>query len=286
MLFCIVFLFFCATIEAATPLVKTVSVPGGYAYDTLAYGQGGTWTTNLPSGEVAVLMAGSWQGQGFNARYPVMTTQGIACYDNGYPALWNGTTLTRMTEEAQFSSPFMPISSSEGGDIAYAKMSFYFLVVSRPSGVVDGYMPFNTLGWSGSWWLTGVAFTPGGTMYVAGQNTATATNGGYRVVGQYAGTFFDTGMTYSEIAYGGGLFVGVKYDHSAVEAWSLYSNGSVSQKYVIASSGYYNLLGGGPAAVAFSDASRIYQVAIPEPGSLIALLSGLIGLGGLIMRRK
>lgn len=269
-----------------------LSVPSGYNAGTLSYGFGKFAATNS-NGNVLVTNSGnqSWNNLGFSGKNPVVTSnQGVAYYTNqGMPAKWDGNTETILSSTT-FSTPFIQPACSANGDIAFGNYMADFLLISRPNGTTEGFMPFNSLGWPGGWWTVSAAFVPGGTLYVSGQNTVISQNSGYRVV-RKSGSFTpgDTGMSYSQIMYGGGRLWGLSYDHSSIDAWNLYGDGSVCHvDYRVATNGYFNLLGADDQGLVFKDDSSIYRISetVPEPGSMLAMLSGMVGLIGYGFKRR
>lgn len=284
---------FCATVAHAggggyvNPIsykIDQLTVPRLYGA-SMTYGSG-TFLANDNQGNVFQLENGSWSNQGFKLWRAVWAPSGVYGYSNGYASVYRNGQTNVLENGAQFSTPYIQPSIGPSGQVSFGRMSIDFVLTVNPDGSSTACLPFSTMG-SGPWWVTNTAFASNNVVYYSGQNTTNPINNGYRVVGRFYGGFADTGMAYSEIAVSNGFLWGVSPNHDYIDGWQLDANGSVVRSKTVMSGGYFNILGTDNSGVVFQQGSLVWHTSpVPEPGSFLALMTGLAGLGGFVLRRR
>ncbi|MCL5406902.1 MAG: PEP-CTERM sorting domain-containing protein [Patescibacteria group bacterium] len=265
--------------------LSPLTAPTGLDYMSSSYANS-RWlaTKSGVIGEVAY--DGSWNTYGIKGRNPYYAGGKVAFYDEqGFASIWNGSSITHVTEAAQFINPLIRPTGNSAGDVLFGNMQVSFLLRANHDGTTEGYIPF--AGVSGPWWITGATFGPNNNIFVVGQNTRDYLNQGYHVYsGTGNGNWKDTNFAFSEIAYGGGWMWGVAFDGITAYA-SKVSNGKLDTPYVIGHGGDWDLIGADGSGAIFQQGDLYWKASpVPEPGSLLALASGLVGLIGFGLRRR
>lgn len=264
--------------------ITQLTVPRLYGASVF-YGSG-VFLANDNQGNVFKLDNGAWADQGFKLWSPVWSESGVYGYNpDGFPSVFRDGQTTILESSAQFSKPLIRPSIGPSGQVSFGRMPIDFVLTIKPDGSSTACLPFSKM--SGAWWVVDVAYATDSVIYYSGQSTSDPVNDGYRVVGKFYGGLADTGMVYSEIAISNAFLWGVSPYHDFIDGWQLDANGSVIRSKRVMTEGYFNILGTDDSGVVFQQGSLYWHAApVPEPGSLLALATGLIGLIGCGLRRR
>ena len=293
----LVLVFSCAVLALpATALsysVRQMEVATGYDPGTLSYNQ--HFFAATIGGEVEVLSDdGVWFRKGAQGFAPVSdfgsSGHQVLYYDTlGRPSIRQGEETT-LVSEASSSSTITPVSDGDreaifGGEQANT------LLWAKSDGTSEIVSPFafDLEEWGGDGTAVVGACYVGKTILTVGFDAhfgyRVVANGGV-VLAQVADR--DPGEGPTKIAYGGGKVWGLWSDGQKIVSWD-WIDGALCNQETAYSGGVHGLLGADSEGVVFIDGSdNILHVSptVPEPGSLVSLGGGMVGLLAFVRRRQ
>lgn len=271
-------------------LTWQMSVPSGFDSGTLSYNQ--YFFAATTGGEIEILSDdGIWLHRGFQGNNPVWSSDGTLYYDaNGFASIYqNGQ--TRQVSEDVFNSPVAPVSNGNG-EVLFADKQGAFLIRAKSDDTTEKVFPFAFLEeeWGGplNFQVSSVCYVSNSDILTSGFQLA---HFGYRVVDGDSwalSTYPDPCAGPLKIVNGGGKVWGLQYDSQSIVTWD-WDNGMLRNQKTVVSGGTYDLLGADSEGAVYTDGNgNIWHIssAVPEPGSCMALVFGLTGLGGLSFRRR
>lgn len=230
---------------------------------------------------------------------PVWYKNGLAMYDTGSggnkPMVWDWSDGTFNYPVSDWTSrPWIAPRVSDNGQ------NLVFATGKNEIAVFDGTSTTRWSQWDTTkYQLASIDWLNNDTLIVTVQDKYDAILWGYHLVTVNLATHQvnDYGKGFSQVAVAGSEIMLTAWNHQTLGRFRM--DGEVlrfTENIYADGVNYWNLGGGaitksGPLFAALDGQNNVWAIGnpdaiIPEPGSLIALLSGLIGLGGLMMRRR
>lgn len=229
---------------------------------------------------------------------PVWFRNGLAMYDTGSgnnkPVVWDWTTGTFNYPCSDWSArPWIaPRVSGSGQKVVFA-------TGKNEIAVFDGTATTRWTQWNPSeYQLASLDWLDNSTLIATVQDRYDAAQYGYHLMTIDLATHqtIDYGKGFSQVAVAGTEIMLTAWNHQSLGRYRM-SGGTLQFTESIHTAGvyYWNLGGGaitehGPLFTALDEQENLWAIgspgAVPEPGSMLAMLTGLIGLGGFVLRRR
>lgn len=278
----------CAIVPAHAATTWQVTKVTNYAVDMFpAADENGRFVASMGNFIYSINRDGSYSFTGTTGFCPtrIGPDLGLAYYNTaGLPVIGSTT-----PESSWVGSPYVsPCVRQSDKSIAFASGGDNIVMVTNQSGHIYKYKELFD---PALWTIASTSWAPDDTLYVIAQDRWDSKGYGYHLFDwdTTTGAMTDLGKGYSEISVSGNKALMTSYDHSSITAWTWTPTGlEFDQNISYAGVSYWNIGRGYDGRFAALDYwNKMYEIkVVPEPGSMLALMTGIAGLGGFVLRRR